>query len=155
MNDKTRKALTFFTAIFLFGQLGACTKSSEAQQKWPVVTVYKSASCGCCKKWVAYLEQNGFEVTATDVADVTPMKDQFGVSVPLRSCHTALVDGYVIDGHVPAFDIKRLLTERPHIDGLAVPGMTMGSPGMEGNRVDHYEVIAFTKDGKQDVYSRY
>jgi len=117
------------------------------------VTVYKSPACGCCRKWMDHLTTNGFAVTAHDTSDVTPIKNQYRVPQALRSCHTALVGGYVIEGHVPAADIKRLLRERPKITGLAVPGMVTGSPGMEmGNTADRYDVIAFG-DGKTSVYA--
>jgi len=120
------------------------------------VTVYKSPTCGCCKAWIEHLEENGFEVEARDVRDVVPHKIEHGVSPQLASCHTALVDGYVIEGHVPAGDIRRLLAERPAVRGLSVPGMPVGSPGMEhGDRVDPYDVLSFGDDGKTEVYSSY
>ena len=119
----------------------------------PAVTVFKSPSCGCCKSWVEHLKKNGYAVTARDVADVNPLKDAHGVPQSLRSCHTALVGGYVIEGHVPADVVARLLRERPKIAGLAVPGMPAGSPGMEMGRAEHYDVIAFDKAGKTRVYA--
>jgi hypothetical protein len=119
------------------------------------ITVYKSATCGCCKKWVKHLRDNGFEVNAVNVKNVVPYKIKHGVTQPLASCHTALVDGYTIEGHVPAADIKRLLKEKPKIKGLAVPGMPMGTPGMEGPRKDAYDVVTFDAKGKTGVYSRY
>lgn len=120
------------------------------------VTVYKSPTCGCCKAWIEHLEENGFEVEARDVPDVVPHKIEHGVTPQLASCHTALVDGYVIEGHVPAGDIRRLLAERPAVKGLSVPGMPVGSPGMEhGDRVDPYDVLSFGDDGKTEVYSSY
>lgn len=118
------------------------------------VTVYKSPTCGCCTKWVEHLEQSGFEVKTYDVRDVVSYKVRMGVPPTLGSCHTALVDGYVIEGHVPADDIKRLLTQRPRVSGLAVPGMPVGSPGMEqGNRRDRYDVLSFTEDGATEVFA--
>ncbi len=117
------------------------------------VTVYKSPTCGCCKLWVQHLEENGFKVTAYNVRDVTPYKIQNGLTPQLASCHTAVVDGYVIEGHVPAADIKRLLTERPQARGLVVPGMPMGSPGMEGPRSDPYDVLLLDRDGATSVYA--
>jgi len=119
------------------------------------VIVYKSPTCGCCKKWVTHLRSNGFEVKAVDVKNVVPYKIENGVTRPLASCHTALVDGYTIEGHVPAADIKRLLKERPKVIGLAVPGMPMGSPGMEGHRKDAYDVLTFDDKGNIGVYSHY
>lgn len=119
------------------------------------VTVYKSPTCGCCKQWVTHLRDHGFTVKATDVSDVDPYKRKHGLPRRLGSCHTALVDGYVIEGHVPADDIKRLLTERPNVKGLAVPGMPMGSPGMEGPRKDPYAVLSFDAQGNSRVYARH
>lgn len=119
------------------------------------VVVYKSPTCGCCKKWVKHLQDNGFKVKAVDVKNVVPYKIKHGVTQPLASCHTALVDGYTIEGHVPAADIKRLLKEKPNIKGLAVPGMPMGTPGMEGHRKDPYDVVTFDAKGNTGVYSHY
>lgn len=118
------------------------------------ITVYKSPTCGCCNKWIDHLKQNGFEVKAHNVKDVVPYKIQSGVTPELASCHTAFVDGYTIEGHVPASDIKRLLRERPDVGGLAVPGMPIGSPGMEqGNHKDKYNVISFDKKGNKKVFA--
>lgn len=118
----------------------------------PTITVYKSPTCGCCTDWVTHLEKHGFKVSAHDVMDMGPIKDQAGVSPALESCHTAVVDGYVIEGHVPADVIVRLLKERPQVAGLAVPGMPMGSPGMEGPYKERYDVVTFTRDGQTQVY---
>jgi len=96
----------------------------------PLVTVYKSPTCGCCEQWVQYLRQEGFEVKAIDQPDLSVVKRQLGIAPELSSCHTALVDGYVIEGHVPAAPIRRLLAERPQTRGLTVPGMPVNSPGM-------------------------
>jgi hypothetical protein len=118
------------------------------------VAVYKSATCGCCAKWNDHMRTAGFEVKSTDLPDVAVMKDKHGVPAPLRSCHTAIVGGYVIEGHVPADVIKKLLRERPaDVVGIAVPGMPMGSPGMEGSRVDSYNVMSFDKSGAAKVYA--
>ena len=120
----------------------------------PPITVYKSPTCGCCVKWVDHLKENGFEVESRDVKDVSMIKRMAGVDGKLASCHTALVEGYAIEGHVPAADIKRLLQERPAVRGLAVPGMPIGSPGMEqGSRKDPYHVIAFDKGGNTEVFA--
>ncbi len=113
----------------------------------PPVTVYKDASCGCCKKWVEYMTKSGFTVTAHDDPDMDALKDHYGVPSGVRSCHTALVGSYVIEGHVPAADLDRLLREQPKVAGLAVPGMVMGSPGMEGGMSKPYTVVAFQKTG--------
>jgi hypothetical protein len=119
------------------------------------VTVYKSPTCGCCKKWVEHLQANGFSVKAIDTEDLVKYKIANGVPYELGSCHTAIVGGYTIEGHVPASDIKRLLKERPPVRGLAVPGMPIGSPGMEqGAHKERYEVLTFDKQGKTTIYSR-
>jgi hypothetical protein len=117
------------------------------------VQVYKSPSCGCCSKWIDHLEDHGFSVVAHDLPDVTPVKRETGIPRPLSSCHTAFVGGYVIEGHVPAADIARLLEQRPRIAGLAVPGMPIGSPGMEGPNPVSYRVLAFDPDGSVEVFS--
>ena len=119
----------------------------------PELVVYKDPSCGCCTKWVEHMRQNGFQVESHDTAGVDAIKDQAGVPMAARSCHTGLVGGYAIEGHVPADVIRRLLREHPSdVAGLAVPGMVSGSPGMEGPYPEHYDVIAFTKDGQTRVY---
>jgi hypothetical protein len=120
----------------------------------PRVTVYKSPTCGCCRKWVDHLRANGFEVTAIDTVDVQSVKTSYRVPSALGSCHTAVVAGDVVEGHVPADVIRRVLAERPKVAGVAVPGMPMGSPGMEGPRREHYDVVAFDKSGKTSVYAR-
>ncbi len=116
------------------------------------ITVYKSPTCGCCKKWVDHLREHGFEVVTHDTDEIGQVKAASGVPGELASCHTAIVDDYVIEGHVPADAIRRLLEERPQVAGLAVPGMPMGSPGMEGSYEDRYDVLAFDRDGKTTVY---
>jgi hypothetical protein len=121
----------------------------------PVITVYKSPTCGCCKGWVEHVKAAGYKVDVHDVADVTPVKDDAGVPADARSCHTAIVGGYALEGHVPASDIARLLKERPAIAGLTVPGMPVGSPGMEvpGQPADKYDVMAFKAGGSTEVYA--
>lgn len=118
------------------------------------VVVYKSPTCGCCSKWIEHLQANGFTVTAHDLTDMTPIKETHGITPDLGSCHTAIIEGYVVEGHVPADVIKRLVSERPEIAGISVPGMPMGSPGMEGPRVDRYNVVAFDRAGNLSVYER-
>jgi hypothetical protein len=125
-------------------------------QSAPQVNVYKTATCGCCKKWVEHLKANGFAVTATDVRSVAEYREKYGVPDAMQSCHTAVVNGYTIEGHVPAADILRLLKSGSKAKGLAVPGMPMGSPGMEqGSRVDPYAVMLFDSRGKTSVYQKY
>lgn len=114
----------------------------HAQAK-PGVLVFKSPSCGCCGGWVEHMRANGFRVETKEVSDVTPVKRSSGVPDALASCHTAFVGGYAIEGHVPAQDVWRLLRERPPVKGLAVPGMVVGSPGMEQGPAQRYATIAF------------
>ncbi|MGQ0428396.1 MAG: DUF411 domain-containing protein [Gammaproteobacteria bacterium] len=120
-----------------------------------VIDVYKSPACGCCGKWIAHLRDNDFEVRAHDVDAVA--RSQLLQSVPraLGSCHTARVGGYLVEGHVPARDIFRLLKERPQAAGLTVPGMPRGSPGMESDVHDEYAVLLFQRDGSYTVFERY
>ena len=125
----------------------------RAEPAVPSIQVYKSRTCGCCNKWIDHVRAAGFGVAATDVDDVQPYKRQHGVPAQLGSCHTALVEGYVIEGHVPADDIIRLLRERPDVLGLAVPGMPMGSPGMEGPAAEPYDTVAFAADGTTSVFA--
>ncbi|MCU7812820.1 MAG: DUF411 domain-containing protein [Candidatus Thiodiazotropha sp. (ex Notomyrtea botanica)] len=118
------------------------------------LVVYKSPTCGCCAAWISHMEQNGHQVKVHDRNDLPTIKRQFGVPEHLQSCHTAMVEGYVIEGHVPAEDVERLLKERPAVNGLTVPGMPMGSPGMEGHRKDPYDVLTFKRNGNTDVFAR-
>lgn len=120
------------------------------------LAVTKTATCGCCAEWVARMRAAGFDVTVNDVRDVTPTARRLGVPDALRSCHTAAIAGYAIEGHVPAADIKRLLALRPKVAGLAVPGMPMGAPGMEhGGHAQAYDTIAFDRAGKSRIFSRH
>lgn len=127
-----------------------------AQAPRPVIEVVKSPSCGCCNGWVAHLRQAGFQVRVTDIEDVTPTARRLGVPDDLRSCHTASVGGYAIEGHVPAPDIIRLLRQRPAAAGIAVPGMPMGAPGMEhGDHRQPYATMLIATNGKAIVFARH
>jgi hypothetical protein len=118
------------------------------------ITVYKTPSCGCCKAWVAHMQGAGFAPKVVDMDDLSEVKRNAGVPAQLQSCHTALAGKYVVEGHVPADLVQKMLKEKPAIVGLAVPGMVAGSPGMEqGNAKPPYEVIAFEKGGKTSVYA--
>ena len=119
------------------------------------ITVYKSPTCGCCGKWVAHLQDAGLKVRVKDQTKMASIKRKFGINPKYQSCHTASVLGYFVEGHVPAKEIKRLVEERPDIKGLSVPGMPMGSPGMEGGRVDSYSVLAVEHDSSINIFSRY
>lgn len=130
-------------------QLGGAAAAGE-------VTVWKSPTCGCCGKWVDHLRAHGFRVVVHETDDLAPVKRTHGVPGALESCHTALVEGYTIEGHVPAAEVKRLLAERPPARGLAVGGMPIGSPGMEqGSAREPYAVILFDDQRRQSVYRRY
>ena len=120
------------------------------------ITVWKSASCGCCQRWVDYLQDEGFEVTAHNVDDVVSIKRKLGMTDPaLYSCHTAKVGGYIIEGHVPASDIRRLLDDRPTLVGLAAPGMPQMSPGMLSIEPKGYDVLQFNAKLETSVFSSY
>ena len=128
---------------------------AQARSDAPLVEVWKSPSCGCCKDWIAHLDANGFRTQVHDTGN-TAMRGRLGIDIKYGSCHTARVDGYAIEGHVPAADIRRLLKERPKAIGLAVPGMPVGSPGMDGpgynGRKDPYDVLLIATDGKASVF---
>ena len=131
--------------------------TARAEPPKPVdITVYRSASCSCCGKWLEHLKANNFNVKDMVMEDVLPIKQKQGITDKLASCHTALVGDYVIEGHVPANDIMKLLKSKPKVIGLAVPGMVNGSPGMEmGEHKNAYEVVSFDKDQKMAVFSSY
>ncbi len=137
-------------SLFALGLLAA----TAAQAADPAVEVWKSPLCGCCGGWVAHLRAAGFTVVVHDVDDVTPIKVARGVGDDLASCHTATLDGFVVEGHVPAGDLRRLLAERPTITGLAVPGMPPGAPGM-GTDGTPWEVVAFDAAGARTLYARH
>jgi hypothetical protein len=125
-------------------------------ETWPEIIVHKDPNCGCCGAWIEHLRRAGFSATGRDVADLYAIKERLGVPSELASCHTAEVGGYIVEGHVPADAVARLLAERPAATGLAVPGMPLGSPGMEvaGMAPNSYEVILFGPAGRR-VYARY
>ena len=127
-----------------------------AAQKPVTVEVFKTSTCGCCALWVEHLEDQGFTTRVTDVDDLSAIKKKHGVPSRAASCHTAVVGGYVLEGHVPAAEVQRLLKERPAVAGLAVPGMPLGSPGMDfGNTKQPYDVLAFDKAGQLKVFASY
>ena len=144
------------TAITGLG-LGVAAQQKPAGAAAPKVTVYKTSSCGCCRLWVDHMKASGFDVQAMDVsaADVRAVSKAAGLPENGTSCHTAKIGTYVVEGHVPASDIKRMLKEKPAIAGIAAPGMPMGSPGMEQGAKEPYDVVSFTKDGKTTVYSKH
>ena len=131
------------------------TNQANANDGLVEITVYKTPTCGCCGKWVDHLKNNGFKVNAINQSDLSALKQELGITPKLQACHTAKVGDYFVEGHVPASDIKKLLATKPNIKGIAVPGMPMGSPGMEGSRIDKYDVLAIHKDQEITLFSRY
>jgi hypothetical protein len=131
----------------------ARTSPSGTAAKRPTITVYKDPGCGCCKKWIEHLVEHGYRVDAKDTPNMTEIKHTLGVPDALTACHTAVVNGYLIEGHVPASDIDRLLEQKPRVAGLAVPGMPAGSPGMEAAGTQRYQVLTFDKSGKTRVFA--
>lgn len=154
-----REMLATALRVLAAGSLaGAMLPTRARASEVPLaLTVYKDPSCGCCAKWVTYMRENGFAPNVTDRTDMAALKDSIGIPVALRSCHTALAGKYLIEGHVPAGEVRRLLATAPRgLLGLAVPGMPSGSPGMEGPaRADQYSVIAFAANGSTSVFARH
>ena len=143
-------------AVLALG-LGVAAQQKAATPAATKVTVYKTSSCGCCRLWVDHMKSNGFDVQAMDVsaADVRSVSKAAGLKDEDTSCHTAKIGAYVVEGHVPADDIKRMLKEKPAIAGLSAPGMPQGSPGMEQGVTEPYDVIAFKKDGTSTVFAKH
>lgn len=138
-------------SLMVFGVAPASAADTAAS-----IEVWKSATCECCGAWVKHLEANGFtvKVNAAEPGALASLKRQAGIGDKLASCHTAMIDGYVIEGHVPGTDIKRLVAERPDAIGLAVPGMPVGSPGMEqGAEFEPYDVLLIKKDGSTETFA--
>ena len=140
-----------FLPVLFAASLTVMTTTAQATE----ITVYKSPTCGCCSAWVDHMKANGYTVVSKNVDDLEAIKKVLGVPDPFQSCHTAMVDGYVVEGHVPAADVTRLLAEKPKVDGIAVPGMPAGSPGMEGGAPDKYDVLLFRSDGSAAIYASY
>ncbi|RED16662.1 DUF411 domain-containing protein [Parasphingopyxis lamellibrachiae] len=148
--------MTFWNRRHFLAVVPAALMACSAQATPTEIVVHKSPSCGCCNLWIDHVRAAGFQVRAVDVADTTPIATRLGVPANLRSCHTAEIGGYVIEGHVPAREIRRLLTERSDAAGLAVPGMPLGSPGMEmGDRRENYDVILFDRAGGTRIFASY
>ena len=144
-------------AATVFAALLSAASFASQRTAVPVVEVYKSPSCGCCSKWVAHMRASGFEVRTSNVDDIEAVKSAYRVPGRLASCHTATVGGYVIEGHVPAWDVRRLLKGRPPVAGIAVAGMPVGSPGMEisGAKPQPFNVISFDAKEKTGIFSKY
>jgi hypothetical protein len=131
----------------------ATSPATTAAGPEPVLVVYKTPSCGCCKGWVQHMKDAGFTVEVNDLPDLSAVKREAKVPDELQACHTARIGGYVVEGHVPAADIRRLLAEHPAVTGIGTPGMPMGSPGMEGAYTDRYDVLTFGGSGKSTVFA--
>lgn len=157
MTFKLRYGLLFAALTTLAGCSPTDTPEHSNDATALAMTVYKSPTCGCCNSWIDYLREEGFSVDAVDRDDMDSVKASLGLTAPeLKSCHTGVIDGYLIEGHVPANDIMRLLRERPtSIAGLSAPGMPMLSPGMGSREPKDYAVLSFTKKGEASVYSQY
>lgn len=144
-----------FTIILLLSTGVAYAESKQTEKPIDIV-VHRSPTCSCCGKWVEHLKQNNFNVKDIVSDEVQVVKDKYGVTQELASCHTAIVEGYVVEGHVPANDIKKLLKNKTDVIGLTVPGMPSGTPGMEmGGKKDAYQVISFDKKNQRQVFSNY
>lgn len=150
------KVLTIFLAIALLVFNTGIRAETLSASKPVDIIVYRSPSCKCCGKWLEHLKKNNFNVKDIVTDDVQAIKNKYGVSEEMASCHTAIVDGYVIEGHVPANDIMKLLKTKPKIVGIAVPGMPSGTPGMEmGGRKDPYNVMSFDRENHYQVFNSY
>ena len=150
-NHGRRKATAWLASLPLFGW-------SAAKASQPVIEVWRSAVCSCCKDWIAYLERNGFAVKSHETGNAA-VRARLGIRSMYGSCHTGFIDGYVVEGHVPVREIRRMLKERPDAIGIAVPAMPLGSPGMDGpaygNKTEPYAVVLLTRDGQATVYQQY
>ncbi len=153
----------FFSGIIFANTINAQNTSARSQENIdiPKVISYRSASCGCCKKWINHLRAYGLEVVDNIVEDVSAIKNQHQIPNNLRSCHSAQIANYKIEGHVPIESINKLFREKPNINGIAVPGMPLGSPGMEMNPHDshshdyeNYKIVSFSKTGKTKIFDK-
>jgi hypothetical protein len=142
-------------STFLRTLAGAALLGSTLKAAGPTMTVFKTSTCGCCAKWVDHLRAAGFDVTVQNVQSTVEYREKYGVPEKLASCHTALVGGYTVEGHVPVKDIQRLLASKAKGKGLAVPGMPLGSPGMEAPKAQAYSVLLFQVDGSTSVFQQY
>jgi hypothetical protein len=158
----SNKAIILTGAVFtltmtavLFWPKAETTESNYADDGRTEVVMYKNPGCECCTKWAAHMDSSNFRVQERAVSDLYERKESYGITQELSSCHTAIVGGYVVEGHVPSEDVERLLKEKPDAIGLTVPGMPIGSPGMEvpGRAADSYEVLLIAKDGSTSVFS--
>jgi hypothetical protein len=155
MKKRSTQILALAAALATISLTTAAVRSGSSTHpaKKPTITVYKDPNCGCCKNWIAYLAKHGYTVDAKDTPNMAEIKHSLGVPDGLTACHTAVVNGYLIEGHVSAEDIDRLLAQKPKIAGIAVPGMPMSSPGMDGPRTKGYQVLSFDKTGHTKVFA--
>lgn len=154
----SKKTFASLVAVMAFAGAGFAVAQPKPVSSRIAATVWKTPTCGCCSLWVDHLRANGFQVDAKDVStdEVRAVSKAAGLKDEGTSCHTAKIGNYIVEGHVPASDIHRMLKEKPAIAGIAAPGMPMGSPGMDqGGAKEPYDVIAFTKDGKTSVFSKH
>ena len=150
-----RRTLIALGAVAIVAAGGWALFFKSAPTSAADVVVYKNPTCGCCSKWADHMRAKGFTVEVKAVDNIGKIKEKYGIPPELESCHTSLIDGYIIEGHVPVREVNRLLTERPDAKGIAVAGMPAGSPGMEGRYTDRYKVMLFRSDGSKEVYARY
>lgn len=158
-NPTVRRPLGFAAAVMVLVASTGCVAETPQEPSVPdeaTLVVHHDPNCGCCGKWIDHMEQHGFAVEAILETDMNGVKRELGVPGNLPSCHTATIGGYVVEGHIPAADVQRLLEERPDAKGLSVPGMPLGSPGMEyGNRRHAYDVLLFDDSGNTSVFNHY
>jgi hypothetical protein len=152
----TAPVAALFAAALALGLPAVGQAEAVEGQEGQRITVYKSPTCGCCQGWIDYLGSHGFAVETHDLADLSAIKAQHGLGDPrLRSCHTAIVDGYVVEGQVPVDDIRRLLATAPPVLGITAPGMPQLSPGMLSTEPKDYDVLTFDAEGRTELFSRY
>jgi len=150
--NKSMRTLLFIVIIFFSSESLLLADDGLAKD----IIVYKNPGCTCCNKWIKYLEERDYNVTAIDTLDIFAEKKRLGVPPEIKACHTAVIDGYVVEGHLTHRDIKRLLLFRPDIKGIAVPGMPIGTPGMErGNTIEPYNVMSFDEEGNIEVFVKH
>lgn len=150
----SKRSLATLGSLVLLVAAGLFLYSTATASDLPAVTVYKSSACGCCTLWVDHMEDAGFDVEVVEDRDLMTVKADRRVPASLHACHTAVVDGYTVEGHVPAGDVKQMLQQRPDVAGIGVGGMPKGSPGMPG-MPEPYAVAAFSVDGSTAVYARH
>ncbi|MEX0931878.1 MAG: DUF411 domain-containing protein [Candidatus Paceibacterota bacterium] len=156
MNSKTIIAILIIAVVGIVGFMATESRSSEktlSQGQGVAVTVYKSPSCGCCGVWASYMDKEGYTVDTKNIEDMSVIKRELGVPYELESCHTSEVEGYVVEGHIPNEAIQKLLTEKPDIKGIGMPGMPSGSPGMPGPKTSDFVIYEIMHDGTRgDVF---